>query len=83
MEGTNIMKHVVLTIAVAIAIAAAFIFGVQFGRKVEHEATVSADARAQATGNYYYGSYEVPAEGYNLPTDKESAGSHYYTPAEK
>lgn len=53
------MKQVAVSVAVAIALFVAFIYGVEFGRKVEHDARVNAREAAAAScssyGNYNYG----------------------------
>lgn len=47
------MKHIAVSVAVALALFGAFIYGVEFGRKVEHDAQVSAKEAPAAS---YYSS---------------------------
>lgn len=59
------MKNVALSIAVAVALVAAFIYGVEFGRKVEHDSVVNARADVPAASSYSTYSYSyTPDEGH-------------------
>lgn len=76
----NRMKYAILSIAVAIALFASFIYGVEFGRKVEHEALVNAN-KVSAASVYTYGSYYAPSYGSNYTTDEEPSDKGTdYTP---
>jgi len=75
------MKNAALSIAVAIALCASFIYGVSFGREVEHDAELNASYKAAAVSLYYQG-FNTPA--YTNAPDSTSDGTYYdYTYPEK
>ena len=69
------MKYAILSVAVGFAIAIAFIEGVMFGRKVEHEAVVSQLVNYDASSTQ--GGYS-PYSDYSYTPDDES--DSVYTP---
>lgn len=78
-KGTH-MNNDALSIVAVIAIAAsAFIFGVEIGRKVEHNSIVSTVALAVSASSYSEGAYYTPAYSSDYTTDYSSDAS--YTPS--
>jgi hypothetical protein len=55
------MKQVAVSAAVAVALFGAFIYGVEFGRKVEHEAWINAK-EASAASHSTYGNYSYDSD---------------------
>lgn len=62
---TRYMKHIAVSVAVAVALFVAFIYGVEFGRKVEHDAQVSAK-EASAASYYSYESSTQNDSGHDV-----------------
>ena len=78
--GGTYMKNVILSIAVAFALVAAFIYGVEFGRKVEHESVMNAEIKA-STASVSDNGIDIPTYSYDYAPDS-SGDEAYYTPKE-
>lgn len=52
------MKHGTLVLAVAFALASAFVYGMEFGRKITLDAITIARSESVATSHASYGNYD-------------------------
>jgi len=71
------MKNAALSIAVAIALFAAFVYGVEFGRKVEHDAAANARVEASAASSYSEGDYSPETYSFYSYTPDENPDTSY------
>ena len=85
------MKNILLSIAVAIGLFGSFIYGVHFGRQVEHEAVVNATTMSSIPTTYttrqivcnpiLIGPDEQNTGHSQIPGSYYESNKHNYTPS--